>query len=240
MKMSRLGAALALMYGMSVSVSHAAVLNTGDLLTITAGVTVFDSNGNSINIASGSYFGWDGNGDYKIVGVEKMAISPGLDSGLRIGATQHAIGSDSTNADARIDQWNFLAENGHDFTVVAPTGGTTTGVDLSGWRSHWHGQIIDMGTNAWQPLNCTSLGCSGYTFTDGIARFQWDGVYSHAYTFDYTASPTASDPSGLGSTAFYWHLEGTVQAVPIPADVWLFGSGLLGLGGIARRKKRRS
>ncbi len=28
-----------------------------------------------------------------------------------------------------------------------------------------------------------------------------------------------------------------VQAVPVPAAVWLFGSGLLGLAGIARRKK---
>jgi hypothetical protein len=32
----------------------------------------------------------------------------------------------------------------------------------------------------------------------------------------------------------------TVAAVPVPAAVWLFGSGLLGLVGIARRKKRNS
>ena len=31
-----------------------------------------------------------------------------------------------------------------------------------------------------------------------------------------------------------------VAAVPVPAAVWLFGSGLLGLVGIARRKKRSS
>jgi hypothetical protein len=30
---------------------------------------------------------------------------------------------------------------------------------------------------------------------------------------------------------------GTVSPVPIPAAVWLFGSGLLGLVGMARRKK---
>ena len=28
-----------------------------------------------------------------------------------------------------------------------------------------------------------------------------------------------------------------VSAVPVPAAVWLFGSGLIGLIGIARRKK---
>ena len=32
-------------------------------------------------------------------------------------------------------------------------------------------------------------------------------------------------------------IRGQVQVVPIPAAVWLFGSGLLGLVGIARRKK---
>ena len=31
-------------------------------------------------------------------------------------------------------------------------------------------------------------------------------------------------------------LSGTVNSVPVPAAVWLFGSGLLGLIGIARRK----
>lgn len=39
-----------------------------------------------------------------------------------------------------------------------------------------------------------------------------------------------------------WELKGTynnVAPVPIPAAVWLFGSGLIGLVGIARRKKGR-
>jgi hypothetical protein len=31
--------------------------------------------------------------------------------------------------------------------------------------------------------------------------------------------------------------EGQVEVVPVPAAIWLFGSGLLGLVGIARRKK---
>ncbi len=48
----------------------------------------------------------------------------------------------------------------------------------------------------------------------------------------------------LDSTAAVWELTTrsansygiTVTAVPVPAAVWLFGSGLLGLAGIARRK----
>ena len=42
----------------------------------------------------------------------------------------------------------------------------------------------------------------------------------------------------VGTTAIsYGPMTVTASAVPIPAAVWLFGSGLLGLVGIARRKK---
>ena len=37
----------------------------------------------------------------------------------------------------------------------------------------------------------------------------------------------------------YASLNGTVSAVPVPAAIWLFGSGLLGLVGISGRKTRR-
>ena len=47
--------------------------------------------------------------------------------------------------------------------------------------------------------------------------------------------PDANTPAG---GALFWDdasLE--VSAVPVPAAVWLFGSGLLGLVGVARRRK---
>jgi hypothetical protein len=44
--------------------------------------------------------------------------------------------------------------------------------------------------------------------------------------------------SGKGGSLFAWAVyDGDVAAVPLPAAVWLFCSGLLGLVGIARRKK---
>ena len=42
-------------------------------------------------------------------------------------------------------------------------------------------------------------------------------------------SNTDMTPTGVGNTI-------TINAVPVPAAVWLFGSGLLGLVGIARRR----
>jgi len=62
-------------------------------------------------------------------------------------------------------------------------------------------------------------------------------------------SATISDPQEADLLAELWYINihstlfpggeirGQVQVVPIPAAVWLFSSGLLGLVGMARRKK---
>ena len=44
-------------------------------------------------------------------------------------------------------------------------------------------------------------------------------------------------PIGKAAPSFAWAVRtGDVATVPLPAAVWLFGSGLLGLIGMARRK----
>ena len=46
--------------------------------------------------------------------------------------------------------------------------------------------------------------------------------------------------SGMYGTRITLGLNGNdpvLQAVPVPAAIWLFGSGLIGLFGFARRKK---
>ena len=50
--------------------------------------------------------------------------------------------------------------------------------------------------------------------------------------FGFQGDTGVTDPS-----VFVWAVRGGTSAVPVPAAVWLFGSGLLGLIGIARRKK---
>jgi hypothetical protein len=48
----------------------------------------------------------------------------------------------------------------------------------------------------------------------------------------------AMDVTGsLGDEAYGEMVFGATSAVPLPASVWLFGSGLLGLIGISRNKK---
>lgn len=80
-------------------------------------------------------------------------------------------------------------------------------------------------------------------FNNTVAGFGSDQLMS----FIALGATEVSDLDGTPISTTYnngmWHVNGTtgtlsyVSAVPIPAAVWLFGSGLLGLVGISRRKK---
>jgi hypothetical protein len=61
-------------------------------------------------------------------------------------------------------------------------------------------------------------------------------IQSDIITLTPTTYAAANNWSFDGSTISY----GAVSAVPVPAAAWLFGSGLIGLVGVARRKNRNS
>ena len=93
---------------------------------------------------------------------------------------------------------------------------------------------------------CYSL---GYTFDDPNRppNEAMDSVYNLSFTFAHDAdnlvlnfSATGLQTAGLlGLDDESWGLDNVrVDAVPVPAAVWLFGSGLLGLIGVARRKSQ--
>lgn len=155
--------------------------------------------------------------------------------------------------------WDFFGNTGKNFTTVAPTGtySTTTsmgtaGLNLSGWTVTWAGiPAINMGGNAWGTCGNTSTAC-----VSGMARVVTAGTNGAAYTLDYSATVPLGDPSGFGGVKYKLHLVGFMHTsgaaaaetnwgaaptapaeVPVPAAVWLLGSGLLGLVGVARRKK---
>ena len=77
-----------------------------------------------------------------------------------------------------------------------------------------------------------------YVFT-GLSNYTFTAVKT---TVPLSTLITVGDsvlPGGGWSPAIDLYEPGTVNisAVPVPAAVWLFGSGLLGLVGISRRKK---
>lgn len=211
--------------------TQAATLNNGDMLTITTGNYSYDVDGNIANIPSGSYYGVDTNGNHTIEGVEKIQLAQGT-TGLVIGVT--SVAGEVTAPDT------FFSATGYWLFTIAPTGSTEGGLDMRGWNWPWNGvPSIPLGSGAWQPGNCADLGCSGYTFTEGIGRLQWDGTYGHAYTLDFASTVPLGDSSGFGGVQFYTHLEGAV-AVPEPTPALLFVVALPILFGLARKRKTRS
>ena len=239
MKLQPLQLSLTTILSLSALTTHAAVVNTGDQLTISTGISVFSSSG-SPSITSGSYFAFDAGGNSSISSAEKISLSQGS-SGIVIGQTtspgaSHDLPPTAGDTNELTAPWSFLGSTGSDYLSVAITGDTTSGLDLSGWSLVWNGNPdpILVGSGAWQP-NCVNLGCSG-TFSDGLAHFTWSGVYGDAYSLDYSATVPDGDP-GFGRVPYYLHLEGVVNqaVVPIPAAVWLFASGLICLFGISKR-----
>ncbi len=93
--------------------------------------------------------------------------------------------------------------------------------DLSAWEVYWNGSVFQQGP---RPVNSGPFGVA-------------TGVYnlaSKSYSLDWV-SQIKGGP--FGGVTGYWHIEGKVSPVPVPAALWLFGSGLLGLAAAARRKK---
>ena len=231
-KKSLLALALGTTATLSAMSAHAVNVNNGDTLTITAGITQTDANGNPTNVTN-SWFGMDVNNNSAISGTEKTALAQGT-TGLVIGVTTSAgashggcpTGSDSNAITA---PWCFFGNTGSDFLTTAVTGGTT-GLNMSGWTVTWNGiAAIPMGSGAW-----------GTGFTSGVGNFVWDGVYGHSYTLDYHATVPQGDPSGFGGVKYALHLVGVVTA-PVP-EASTYGMMLAGLGLVgfaARRRKQR-
>ncbi len=75
----------------------------------------------------------------------------------------------------------------------------------------------------------------GGSLVSGLTSGRIEGGFAGA---TYSGTPGLIIPFGTIFTADTISAKlGQVQTVPVPAAVWLFGSGLIGLAGIARRKK---
>lgn len=131
---------------------------------------------------------------------------------------------------------------GGGFGFLAPTTGTASGIangpatiqNISGdsfdvvfpvMEAHWNNAIFTMGSaGGGVVMNCTG-------WTTGLG--QCTGVY----LIDAT-----EDSAGFAgqSLNFDFGVSVATSAIPVPAAVWLFGSGLIGLVGVARRKKTTS
>lgn len=106
-------------------------------------------------------------------------------------------------------------------------------------------------TGGCDPALSTASACvsqSGYgmvntsLFNHVQSPFYWSGTeYAPepglAWFFDFYNGRQLATGKELNDMSYAWAVRtGDVAAVPVPAAVWLLGSGLLGLIGVARRK----
>jgi FlaG/FlaF family flagellin (archaellin) len=117
--------------------------------------------------------------------------------------------------------------------VIGQVGGQVVFTDNN--DGSWNAEVFDV-TNT----SGGSITLSGNTnFSLGI---DWGAGYFGDTNFSLLSSPDTylivfDGFNGLGDRISGNTLAIDLAPIPVPAAVWLFGSGLLGLVGIARRKK---
>lgn len=180
--------------------------------------------GATLSIDAGSNFLMGGNPGANLFGESGLTVGPGAGN---TGTGSHSGPPAAGDVGGVTKPWTYFCNTGYDYMALGSSfgGSTEAGVDMSGWTVTWNGiAAIPMGGDAAQG-------------DSSIAAFTWDGTNGGTYTITHSAHVPLGDPSGFGGVAYDLNLTGTVSTIPVPAAVWLFGSGLLGLVGVARRRK---
>ena len=183
-------------------------LDPTDGCGVAGSVGCFDfTPGNSLEISSGSAAGYTGS----ISGLFGVGAISTLGGGLIETANVNGTGT---------------------LTIFDGLTSTSLTADLN-----W----VDIGTfgtggviNISGSVNLTSISYGG-TNTDLLALAN-AGSGTQTTTFQFTSPQSLTDLFETSSTVSSTSFSGSISAVPVPAAIWLFGSGLLGLAGIARRK----
>lgn len=118
-------------------------------------------------------------------------------------------------------------------------------VDTASIEMQWGNTFFPLGkADAGNECNTDGQGC-GIRFEGDIvplggSAFDFTLFGEHRITFwESTEGGTTAIPSGFEGMTMQWAWRGTYtpeSVVPVPAAVWLFGSGLIGLIALARRK----
>jgi hypothetical protein len=182
----------------------------------------------------GSYFRMDQGGD---PADEKTALSmfaPIVLGQAMTSSGQHTGAINGSESPAIDNPWGFFGNTGMHTLLsgvsvidsdVNNDGGFTQTLDFSGWGVNW-GNYGPGGTDG------------GTIPMGGVATIVCD-LADCASGSNYVLDMAVHVPAAFTSVPYSLHLEGTVSQVPVPAAVWLLGSGIVGLVGVARRRRNK-
>ena len=182
-------------------------------------------------------------------GTETCTQGPALGSGsCNVQTISPASTWQQNNPGGSDALWISYADTGRPGTVTAPAGHVATFSEsfstgagsilyLEVWADNTAEVSIDSVTvfsaNFSSDAVCASgpIGCE--PGEQGIINYTFLDSGAHTLSIDVYQGGSAETPPGNPFGLLY---TGTLTAVPIPPALWLFGSGLLGLVGMARRK----
>jgi hypothetical protein len=169
------------------------------------------------NIIGTMLLSWNGGGHALSIVMDASGLLAGLGSLLPGGPTTSVSGVGALPASNDI---NFGTAKSPLYLPLGPTPIATRSLNALGCEA----QLLATQVNAWSIMPTGNIANCDLSQDDGIGGSPAVSTAFQDFNFNFDVTSI--------------HLESMVASpIPLPAAVWLFGSGLLGLIGLARRKR---